>query len=62
MKSVSLRTFREFVDRLDEPVRVVKREGRELRVLGTWTPQAPDNTERVDSFGTSRPAPKPGKR
>lgn len=39
MKTISLRAFRVAVDRLTEPVIVVKRESGEIRTLGTWTPQ-----------------------
>lgn len=64
MKTISLRTFRVAVDRLDEPVQVVKREDGELRVLGTWMPasdgsRAAPGAGAIAGFGTSRPAPKP---
>lgn len=56
MKTISLRTFRVAVDRLTEPVIVVKREGGELRTLGTWTPQGAKIPYR-DTWAD--PAPKP---
>jgi hypothetical protein len=59
MKTISLRQFRDSVADLLEPVTVVKREGTEMRTLGTWTPlNVPEAIHAIAGFGQSRPAPK----
>lgn len=67
MKTISLRQFRDSVADLEEAVQVVKREGSEVRTLGTWLPFDPPQervavTGGIAGFGHSSPAPKGGKK
>jgi hypothetical protein len=58
MKTISLRAFRVAVDRLAEPVQVVKREDGALRTLGTWTPVSTMTDSRaLDGIRPGEPQP-----
>lgn len=72
MKQISARQFRTSFADLTEPVTVLRRDGAEFRVLGTWIPVdvsfslgaaklAFPDLDPV-GFGGPRPAPKGGRR